>query len=132
MFRSLAFWAWVPGLVFLLWLWGKSSQQGFVATWTGSAGSFKFDSVGGALVVTRAPRGSYIDFGTEFWSDGWLTKEPLVPRWWARASVERRPDGMRHWVLPYWLLTAAYLVPWSAAVGWRWRRYRVAGAKVTE
>jgi hypothetical protein len=123
LFRSRAFWLGMPGLVFLLWLWSQSVPRGFIATWTGGPGSFKFSNEQGAILVTRSPRGSDINFGTEFWKDGWPAKEDPKAEWWPQPEASRHADGMRYWTLPYWLLGAVYLIPWSGLVIWRWRKF---------
>lgn len=148
LFRSRAFWFGVPGLMFLLWAWadsGKSESQLITAkdyrfiSFSQEHGYFRVQSslydrvLPTDVIRTRKPRASP--------SPSWFpmpAKSAGMPRWWhdelrpgwigVRYNTERMSSDFL--ILPCWFILSLYLLPWAAAVAWRWWGFRRAARRV--
>jgi hypothetical protein len=149
-YRSRLFWLGLPGLVFLLWAWGYSnltrhefrigSERGGVAFTQGkvfwvhleldASHSAAFDLSDGDVAIWRCPpemsftpqsigTGDFLE-GSPLYGDD-RRRRWFPPLRWEALRVN--PDtGYRFISLPYWLLTAGFVVVWATAVVMRQRR----------
>ncbi len=127
--RSRAFWFGVPGLVFLLWLWGDSKDHVTSLTFHGKPGiHFRQRPAGMRLILwENSNHSGNPRFGAErilIEDDYAATRAELLEQ----IDLAWVVDQDRSYLisLPYWKLLAGYLLLWAAVLIWRWRKYAAA------
>lgn len=142
--RSRLFWLGIPGLVFLLWAWGKSNvvrvetslRPGRACSSQGKLFWYRVEADTDRLVTVDYAEGNLLVLPNEYIVTaccfpvprGFTTTEPVLPdhrRWFPpprwRAEQLDALSYYRFVSLPYWLLTGGYAGVWLGGMGW-WQR----------
>jgi hypothetical protein len=136
LFRSRAFWFGVPGLAFLLWAWADSVKTS-TTCWGGKNPLVHLTQEENylQLQLTRFPATA----GSSSWTWGGertpRATTNIWPRWiyrpqWRhfddpggwKGSIHTSPATFDQWILPHWFMVLLYVLPWSGAVAWLWRK----------
>ncbi len=148
-YRSRLFWLGLPGLVFLLWAWGRSNllrtrmflPPGWVCSTQGKLLWYQPAEAEDRVVTVDYREGDLSMTPDEYFVTrncfppprGHTTTEPLLTterRWFPPPRSRSEPldadSGYRFFSLPYWMLTSSYLGVWLGGVClWQRRKARL-------